>query len=321
MSRNLTMEVLQNDKSHRSLVRNDPTVMGRWKLWPKWSSLGADRLQIHLTCSKPALIAKKKVTTMTTNARRNELTRVWCDEFVEAAVTFLVGCLDCGLRVIEDSCTKVLTDFGPEIVPQLRRIVRRDGLSFGHSLAVIGVIDTLTAAGRRSPGITARLCECMTLMIKRNKMELVRQGLELAKYLPQRALSNFLVDAALVHRSEGRYFDRLLLAVELTGECPSRPQLDQLRRIYESKERPIARSCKRLLEKIHRGELRDPSCTDGFVQHPATPEEPDDLSIHSQYLLQLRGCSIRRGRKGSITCQVWHHERIIECITPVNGEY
>ena len=258
---------------------------------------------------------------MTTNARRNELKRGWCDEFVEAAVTFLVGCLDCGSRVIEDSCAKVLTAFGPEIVPQLLRIVRRDELSFGHSLVVIGVIDTATAAGRRAPGVAARLCECMILMIKRNKIELARQGLELAKYLPQRALSNFLVDEALNHRPGGRYFDRLLLAVELTGECPSKPQLDQLRRIYESNERPIARSCKRLLEKIHRGELRGLSCTDRFGLHPATPEEPDDLPIHSEYLIQLQGCSIRRGRKGSVTCQVWHYERIIECITPVNGEY
>ena len=246
--------------------------------------------------------------------------RQWSNEFVEATVAFLVGCLYCGTRAIEDSCKKVLADFGPLIVPQLQRIVRRDELSFGHSLAVIGVINAVKATDRRSPGVVTRLCECIALMIKRNKMELVRDGLLLAKYLPEHSLSDFLVDTALSHRFEGRYFDRLLLAVELTRESPSMPRVDQLRRILESKERPISKSCKRLLEKIHRGELLPPSYQGGTNQHPLILEEPDDLPIPSQYLLQFRGCSIRRGRRGSIICQVWQHQQIVELIPPASRE-
>ncbi len=246
--------------------------------------------------------------------------RRWSDEFVEATVAFLVSCLYCGTRAIEDSCKKVLADFGPLIVPQLQRIVRRDELSFGHSLAVIGVINAVKATDRRSAGVVTRLCECMALMIKRNKMELVRDGLFLAKYLPEHSLSDFLVDTALSHRFEGRYFDRLLLAVEVTGESPSMPRVDQLRRILESKERPISKSCKRLLEKIHRGELLAPSYQGGFNQHPVTLVEPDDLPIPSQYLLELRGCSIRRGRRGSIICLVWQHQQIVELIPPASRE-
>ena len=252
---------------------------------------------------------------------RREPKRQWSDEVLEATVAFLVGCLDCGTRAIEDSCTKVLNDFGPVIVPQLLRIVRRDELSYGHSSAVIGVIKVVKAADRRSPDVVTRLYECIALMIKRNKMELVSDGLLLGKHLPEHSLSDFLVDTALSHRFEGRYFDRLLLAVELTGESPSKPQVDQLRRIYESKERPISKSCKRLLEKINLGELHVPSGQGGFNRHPATLEEPEDLPIPSQYLLQVRGCSIRRGRRGSLVCQVWQHQQIVELIPPASREY
>ena len=72
--------------------------------------------------------SSNKVKTMIDDNPQEKPKRQWSNEFVEATVAFLVSCLYCGTRAIEDSCKKVLADFGPLIVPQLQRIVRRDEL-------------------------------------------------------------------------------------------------------------------------------------------------------------------------------------------------
>ena len=211
-----------------------------------------------------------------------EREQLWRDRFCQLAVKFLVGGLMSRRQPVRDRCAEVLIAFGTDVTDRLREILKQGNLSTIHRKRVSAVIAS-AAAREPSPDRTSQLLNSIPWMILHNDMELVRPGLALSRYMPRNSLTDILVDEALSHQADSLYFDRLLRAVEVVKEIPSSQQCNGLVGIYLTESGPLHRSCKRLLEKIDRGEIGDQSWAAGFRHHHLSVEDltrwPDENVI------------------------------------------
>ena len=211
---------------------------------------------------------------MTTDNEQNEIReQLRNDRSCDVVVQFLVYGLMSRRQLVRDRCAEVLTAMGTDVADRLNQILGTGDLSNTHWKRVKVVLASATAAGTPSPHANMLLLNSILFMIEQNDMEVVKRGLALSRFLPPRALTDFLVDAALQHKSNGAYFDRLLQAVEIVKEAPSKEQCNGLVEICYNESGLIQRSCKRLLKKIDRGEIGDRSWAGGFQQHHLTAEE------------------------------------------------
>ena len=180
---------------------------------------------------------------------------MWQERLREAACEFLVEGLESDRFAVQERCIKVLTALGWLVAVPLTLIITHGHLSFGTTDRIIRVITAVSGFCVRSPDANAQLLRCILFLIRKNEIRAVEAGLALSVFMPRHSLTNLLVDEALNHKSEGRYFDRLLQAVEIVNEVPSEEQCLQLLRIYGDQSHPRCRSCRRLINKINRREI------------------------------------------------------------------
>ena len=205
--------------------------------------------------------------------REEELMQLHMEHGCEAIIGFLVLGLTSRRTKVREQCMATLTAFGPNVADRLNELFSTDKLSNTHRRRVKTALTSAIASEASSPEANVMLMDSVLCVIKHDDTELLGKALRLGRYLPRRSLSDFIIEEALNNTSDTRSFGRLLRAVEISKERPSRSQETRLVARYYSSKGAIRNSCGRLLEKLNSGELDQPLCPGGFQQHHISAEE------------------------------------------------
>lgn len=205
--------------------------------------------------------------------REEELMQLHQDRCCQAIVKFLVWGLMSRRPPVREICNATLISLGPNVADRMNELLDTGNLSDTHRKRVKAALSSATAAEAASPDASAKLMSSILSVIQHDDAQLLGKALGVGRYLHRRSLNNFIIDEAVNHVSDSRYFSRLLRAIEMSGERPSPSQMRRLVGLYHSESGSIGRSCGRLLQKISRGELDQQLCPGGFQQYHVTSEE------------------------------------------------
>jgi hypothetical protein len=201
--------------------------------------------------------------------QENELVEMHQNLGCQAVVEFLVAGLMSRIAPIRQQCIVTLVSMGAQVADRLNALLDTGNLSSTHRKRVHAALTLAIAAETASPEAENMLLRTILCVIKHGVPRLHRQGLEAGKYLQRGFLSDVIVDEALTHQSDIRYFDRLLRAVAASGMRSSAAREAQIVKFYYCSESvSIRRSCGNLIKKINLGELEKPEYPGGIEPPP-----------------------------------------------------